>query len=150
MWRFLILRFVEVFIAYGHEAIKATHPTTLEVTKERKLTSKGDCIVAVGASKSTMDLSEKFKNLARKPDTKITLKIRVGEVVEVVEGFGNSNLTLNHPTDIVARISTYTCPRTVMVKANKAAVNLSRQLISKLQNPNTLAIITLTAENPRL
>ncbi|MGP3668302.1 MAG: DUF371 domain-containing protein [Candidatus Bathyarchaeota archaeon] len=142
------MRFVEVFIAYGHEAVKATHPTTLEVTKERNLTSKGDCIVAVGASKSTMDLSGNFKILARKPDTKITLKIRVGKLVEVVEGFGNPNLTLNHPTDIVARTSTYTCPRTVMVKANKAAVNLSRQLISKLQNPNTLAIITLTAENP--
>ncbi|MCX8175679.1 MAG: DUF371 domain-containing protein [Candidatus Bathyarchaeota archaeon] len=145
-----MLKFVEVFIAYGHEAVKATHPTTLEVTKERNLTSKGDCIVAVGASKSTTDLSENFKILARKPSTKITLKIRVGELVEVVEGFGNPNLTLNHPTDIVVRKSTYTCPRTVMVKANKAAINLHRQLISKLKNPNTLAIITLTAENSGL
>jgi len=144
------LKVVEVFIAHGHKAVKATHPTTLEVTKEKNLTSRGDCIVAVGASKSTLNLSENFKILAKKSDTKIILKIRVGELLEVVEGFGNPNLTLNHPTDIVARKSTYTCPRTVMIKANKAAINLSRQLISKLQNPKTTATITLIAENPNL
>ncbi len=51
----------EEVTASGHENIEATHPTTLEITKERGLSRRGDCIIAVGADKSLADFSEEFK-----------------------------------------------------------------------------------------
>ena len=55
----------EVIFAQGHENILGTHKTTLEFTKDKHLTKKGDCIVAVAADKALADLSAEFKeNLA--------------------------------------------------------------------------------------
>ena len=42
--------------------ITATHTTSFEITKERHLTAKGDCILAVDSSKGAADLSEEFRN----------------------------------------------------------------------------------------
>jgi hypothetical protein len=65
----------EEVIANGHENIEATHPTTLEITKERYLSRRGDCIIAVAADKSLTDLSEEFKESLQKPSAKLTLTI---------------------------------------------------------------------------
>ncbi|RLG92181.1 MAG: DUF371 domain-containing protein [Candidatus Hecatellales archaeon] len=140
------MRVVEDFFAFGHKLIKATHPTTLEITRETKLTERGDCIVAVASSKGALDLNENFKKIAKSRDTRITLILRVNGLVEVVNGFGSPNLTFTHPTDLVVRKSEYTCPRTVMVKADKAAINLSRKFVSKIKNPKTKIFVRLVAE----
>jgi len=55
------MRFVEVVYAYGHGKIRATHPNTLEITKEGELTERGDCIIAVNSSKGALELDAKFK-----------------------------------------------------------------------------------------
>jgi hypothetical protein len=41
----------EVIFAQGHENILATHKTTLEFTKDKRLSKKGDCIVAVAGTR---------------------------------------------------------------------------------------------------
>jgi len=142
------MRVIEDFVAFGHKLIKATHPTTLEITKEKELTERGDCIVAVSSSKGALDLDEKFKEVAKKPETKITLVLKVNRFVEVISGFGSPNLTFTHPTDLVVRKSSYTCPRTIMVKADKAAVNLSRKFVSEIRKPEAKIFVRLIAEEP--
>ncbi|MCK4425081.1 DUF371 domain-containing protein, partial [Candidatus Bathyarchaeota archaeon] len=35
----------ETIFAYGHENIQATHRSTFEITKDARLSEKGDCVV---------------------------------------------------------------------------------------------------------
>lgn len=136
----------EVIIAHGHKNIRATHETTFEATKDEKLTPKGDCIIAVKADKSAADLSRKFKELAAKRGAKITIKIEANGEREEVKAEGDPRLTFTHPKDIVIRRSSYICSRTLAVKADKAAKDLSRKLVEKLRDPNSMVKITITVK----
>ena len=132
--------------AWGHPNITANNRTTFEVTREKNLTRRGDCIVAVNASKGTRDLNEEFKKLARREDAKIMVIIEVGAYREVAVGMGDTHLTLNHATDLVARKSSYVCDRTLMLGADKAARDFSRDLIRETQNPSRRVMVTLVVE----
>ena len=57
-----------------------------------------------------------------------------------IVGFGHENLTLTHPTDIVCRKSDYTCSRTLMINANKAARDLDLNLIEDLKNEKEMEV----------
>lgn len=137
---------IEIIDALGHELIRSTHRTTFEVTKDRTLTARGDCIIAVGADKGAADLSEDFKTLARRVDADVAITIQADGVAESIRAKGDPRLTFTDPEDIVVRKSTYICGRTVAVKADKAAADLSRKLIKKLTDPNQKVRITLTVE----
>jgi len=137
---------VEKIEARGHGSVRATHKTTFEFTKEKHLTSKGDCILAVGASKSVSELTQEFKKLAMADSTKIFTIIEVGKISEIAVGRGSASLTLSHETDMVARKSAFTCSRTIMIGSNKAAVDFSRKLIGRLRNPDARVSITLVAQ----
>jgi hypothetical protein len=140
------MKIVEVISAYGHENIQATHKSTFEITKEKNLSRKGDCIIAVSANKALKDLSVDFKKHLLKESAKITMLIKADGVAEVVKASGSPRLILTHPTDIVVRKSDYICTRTLAVKADKAACDLSRMLVDKLKNPRQKVKITLTVE----
>ena len=133
----------EVIFGYGHENIQATHKTTLEFTKDTHLSKKGDCIVTVAADKALADLNAEFKEKLRKPHVTLTIIIEVGEFVEQVNAHGSPQLILTHPTDMVIRKSGYICNRTLAVHADKAAQDLSRNLVEKLKNPQQKVKITL-------
>ncbi|MEM3566468.1 MAG: DUF371 domain-containing protein [Candidatus Bathyarchaeia archaeon] len=140
------MRVAEVITAFGHENIRASHTTTLEITKEKELTVRGDCIVAVSADKSLLDLKPEFRSFLRRKDARLTILIDAGGVFDVVRAFGSPMLILSHPTDMVVRKSGYVCGRTLAINADKAACDLSRALVRKLQNPEQLVRITLTVE----
>jgi hypothetical protein len=144
---FIWMRVEEFIEARGHAKIRGTHQTTFEITKEKHLTERGDCIVGVEASKGALDLSEDFRVVVRNPTCRITLFINVEEYSEVIRGFGNENLVLTHPTDLVIRKSGYTCNRTLMIKSDKAAVDLPRDLISLLRSPSCGIKVRLVAED---
>jgi hypothetical protein len=135
----------ETITAFGHELIRATHGTTFEITKERSLTTRGDCIIAVGADKSVADLSPEFKELAKKRGAEITIIIESedGER-EIVRAYGDPRLTFTHPDDMVIRKSRYVCSRTLAVKADKAAEDISRSLVKKIRDPTKRVKIILT------
>ena len=136
----------EVIFAQGHENILATHKMTLEFTKDQHLSKKGDCIVAVAADKAVADLNFEFKDEMRKPNAKLTILIEAGGLKEQITACGSPKLILTHPTDMVIRKSGYICSRTLAIRADKAANDLSRELVEKLVNPKQRVKITLTAE----
>jgi len=142
------MEYAEVVTAYGHSLVQATHKTTIEVTKDPHLTRKGECIIAVNADKSLVDLSQSFKDAARNPKAKIIVIIEAGGESETVTAHGDAGLTFNHPTDMVIRKSSYVCSRTLAVNADKAANNLSRKLVGKLRDPSQKVRITLTVTIP--
>ncbi len=143
------MKAVELISAYGHNAILATHESTLEITRDRHLTRRGNCIIAVAADKGVRDLNKELKRILMNDDAKLTIVIGVAGEQETVEAWGSSNLTLKHLTDMVVRQSTYICDRTLAIKANKAARDLSRRLVAKLKNPQQKVCVTLTVEEGR-
>jgi hypothetical protein len=134
----------EVVFGYGHENIRATHRTTLEFTKDKHLSKKGDCIIAVAADKALADLSREFKENLRKPNAKLTILIEAGGIAEQVQAHGSQQLILSHLADAVIRKSSYICSRTLAVRADKAANDLPKELVEKLKNPKQKVKITLT------
>jgi hypothetical protein len=143
---FISLRVTEVIHAYGHENILSTHRTTLEITKELHLTREGDCIIAVSADKATNELGSQFKQSLRRCDAKFAILIEAGGAADSVNAFGNPALVMTHPTDLVVRKSSHICNRTLAIKADKAAWDLSRKLVGKLRNPKQEVKITLSVE----
>jgi len=121
------------FRAYGHANVQGTHQTTVELTSENFLTPQGTCIVGVRSELTLKSLDEKIKKLARSETTKIILRLRVGDFSEEIVGHGSPGLTYEDAVSMVARTSTYECGRTLMVEADKAASDISRELVSKLQ-----------------
>ena len=140
------MRVFETVRASGHPKIRATHATTLEITKEVQLTDRGNCIVAVDASKGAKDLSPEFHNLVKNDNTIIKLTLKAGNLSETVTGRGDPRLTLDHPTDLVARKSTYVCSRTIMLGADKSSSDLSRDIVGAIRDPHTEITVILQAE----
>ena len=135
-----------VFFAQGHENVLSTHKTTFEVTKKQKLSKRGDCIVAVASTLGAADLPDGFKKAASTDNSKITITIEADDLKETAKAYGSSKLHFTHPTDLVVRKSDFTCGRTLAIKADKASVDFSKDLIAKLKNPNQNVKVTITAE----
>ncbi|MFA4719462.1 DUF371 domain-containing protein [Pyrococcus kukulkanii] len=135
----------EVIRCRGHPNVKATHRSTLEITKESYLTPRGDCIICISADKALADLDSKIKEAIRQ-GKKIKIRIRVGELVDEVIAQGDSRLTLESEVSMVIRKSNYVDGRTLAIKANKAAKDIDRKLIERLKNPNTEAVIEIIVE----
>jgi len=142
------MKVTEVVEARGHENVRSTNKTTLEITKEASLTKRGDCILAVSASKGAVNLHKKFRETARNQNARITITVEANGEREVIEAWGSPQLTFTHPTDLVVRKSDYVCGRTLAIRADKAAKDLSRSLVEKLRNPQQRVKITLTVETP--
>jgi len=137
---------IEKIIAWGHENITAKNKSTFEITKDVHLTKKGDCVIAVNASKGALDLDPNFKTIATTNNSKISMHIKVDDVEQTVLGVGGLGLTFQHPTDLVVRKSNFQCERTLMIKSNKAASDFSSEFIANVQNPEKKIFVTITAE----
>jgi hypothetical protein len=137
---------IEIIHARGHPNILARHKTTFEITKDAEITKRADCIIAVSADKGAKDLSPQFKQLARLPDTQIILELSVEEIHERIIGRGHPNLTFFNKNDLVGRIGSYTCGRTLMIHADKAALQLDRDLAKKMRSKDVEIKIELIAE----
>jgi hypothetical protein len=138
---------IVAFFARGHENIQATHKTTFEITKDAILTKRGDCVIAVEATKGAVDLPLEFKEAARKKGAKITIVIEAGELKEIVRAKGSPRLLFVHPADLVVRKSDYVCDRTLAIEADKAASDLSRKIVERLKDSSQRIRITLAVES---
>jgi hypothetical protein len=127
------MNFKDVIRFYGHENIKATHPTTFEITKENYVTSRGDCIIGINSSKACYDLLPEVKSKLKADDVKVCLTIKVGNETFKVLARGSSKLLLIDKKSIVVRKSDYVCPRTLAIKSTASAKDFPRSLIKLLQ-----------------
>ncbi|WP_297069271.1 DUF371 domain-containing protein [Thermococcus sp.] len=132
----------EIIHCRGHGNVKATHKSTLEFTKENYLTSKGDCILCVGADRGINDFNEEFKSALR-AGKKLLIRIKVGDLIDEVRAEGSPELILDHEYSMVIRKSTYIDARTLAIRANKAAKDIDRRLVELLKNPEATVEIEL-------
>ncbi len=134
----------ETFKALGHPNIRSTHKTTIMITRDAELTPRGDCIVAVKSDKGLGNLKPKLKEAIKRPNAIIRLIIEAGGLSFEVKGRGDPKLTLNHPTEMVARKSGYICERTLMIGADKAASDIDGVLVKLLKEPNQVIKVTIS------
>jgi hypothetical protein len=128
--------FIESLTFSGHPKITAKHRTTLEVTKSSQLTEKGDCIIGVESNKSGPDFSQDFKEILANDRTKVKIIITIENKKIQILARGHHGITVSHPEDLVIRKSENICPRTLAIRANKAAINIPRLYISQLNCAN--------------
>jgi hypothetical protein len=131
---------------FGHPLIRATHKTTFEITKEEKVSLRGDCIIGVKANKSCKDLNDKLKRLITN-DVPIKISIHVGQYSFEANAKGNSSLLLTDEKNIVVRKSNYVCPRTLAIKSDKVAIDIPREMILMLNNSNTKGKMIISVES---
>jgi uncharacterized protein len=115
---------LESFTARGHPNVQACHKTTLEFTRDSRLTTRGDCIAGVAASLAPADFKAETK-AALRAGRKFILQVHVGDVVEEITGKGHPDLVLDDEHEMVFRKSTFVSGRTVLVSCDKASVDLS-------------------------
>jgi hypothetical protein len=124
---------IETVHGRGHRNIRATHPTTLAVTRDVEVGRTGDCFLIVSADKSPRTLSEDFKNAARKP-VEISVEIIVGDLVDEFYCYGDPALTFKDDRTMVFRKSSYVCDKTVGIRSNKSAIDIDRRIVERLRN----------------
>lgn len=108
---------------------------------------RADCIVGVAADRGLADLSEEFKKRARKKGSRIVAVLRVGPYSETITGEGHPDLSFTHPRDIVLRKSTFICPRTLMIKADKSARDIDRRIKRLLRDENQKIVLEIKVTN---
>lgn len=135
---------MEVIKAQGHFNITAMHGTTIEITRDLEMGKRADCIVGVKADKGLSQLSEEFKRTARSNNSRIKVTIEVNGIREVILGWGHEALMFEDDDDLVIRKSDFICPRTLMVKADKAARDLDRRFIESLTRGDTELVATIS------
>jgi len=134
------MKATETVIAHGHPLVRGTHPTTFEVTTEEELTIYGDCIIAVGADKGASALSREFRDILSKEGSNLTTHLVCRDLLVVVNSTGGPGISLEHPTDLVWRRSSFCCGRTIGNGSDIVARTLPRELIQYLRDGASLRI----------
>jgi hypothetical protein len=131
----------------GHPLVLGTHPTTFEVTREDHLTKNGNCIIGIAADKGCAGLSAEFKWVLARDDAILSTRLECGGVVADIASRGSARMTLDHPTDMVWRRSTFVCGRTIGIHSDLVAATLPEELIRNLALGKEM-LVTLTATCP--
>ncbi len=124
----------------GHPNITSKHKSTFEVTMDKEIGLRADCIIGVSSDVKLMDLPVELLDAIRCEDTLIKIELETMNAIDEIYGYGHPALTLTHPTDMVCRKSDFTCSRTLMIHADKAACDLNRGLIDDLKLGENLKV----------
>jgi uncharacterized protein len=133
-------------IFFGHPNIQSLHLRAIEVTKNPNLTLRGDCIIGVRASKACKDLNPSLQRLLKKEDSVVRLSIITGNLFYRLNAFGNSRIMLLDAQDIVIRKTNFVCSRTLCVNSDKASLDIPREIIRSLKDPERRAILSIYIE----
>jgi uncharacterized protein len=128
------------FKAQGHPNVTSQHCSTFEVTMDPEIGKTADCIIGVSAGSVMEDLPLQMKTALKNEKTIVKLILKTENAQDEISGYGHPLLTLDHPTDMVCRTSDYTCSRTLMIRANKAACDLNPLLVEDLRQGKVLEV----------
>ncbi|HEU0046459.1 MAG TPA: DUF371 domain-containing protein [Nitrososphaera sp.] len=131
---------------YGHPNVRSLHSKTVEITRDDRLTLRGDCIIGVRASKACADLDQNLRRRLRSNDSVVRIEIMVGDESFLINGKGDERFTLQNPHDIVIRKTGFVCPRTMSVRCDRASSDLPRKMVRMLQDTEERGIFRITVE----
>lgn len=124
----------------GHKNVSSLHKSTFEITRDAEIGPTADCIIGVDMDNTMLNFPSEFKDKIANSNTKIKVILDTENGHDEITGFGHEDLTLTHPTDIVCRTSDYTCSRTLMIGADKAAKDLDKNLVEDLKNEKIMEV----------
>lgn len=124
------------FNAYGHENILATHKNTVEFTKHKELTKRGDCILGVNAAFSS---DEMRKMLVHR---KVKVELLCDDHRDVF--FSELNKDFSDDEEIVFRKSEFLSKRTLGLKTTKGAFDIDREIVKRLRKKDAKLKVILT------
>ena len=130
----------------GHKNVTSLHRSTFEITKDAEIGPTADCIIGTDMDKSMLNFPQEFKDKIADSNTRITIILDTENGHDEITGYGHEDLTLTHPTDMVCRTSDYTCSRTLMIRADKAAKDLDDNLIEDLKNEKDMEVTIKLSE----
>ncbi len=134
---------VEEIPFMGHSMVRAMHERTIEITTEVHLTSRGDCIIGVGASKGVVRLSPSMKRALRSDDARVRFTIVAPGGKFSFAARGSKDLSFESPTDMVIRRSGFVCGRTLAIKADSSAREIPRDLVGTLKSPEAVGLLRI-------
>lgn len=137
----------EILRCRGHHLVSTRHRTTFEITTEKTLSEYGHCIIGTDAEKGARDLSFGFRRVLCHDDASLTTILACCGMTVEIHSRGSASLTLDHPTDLVWRRSTFTCGRTIGILSDMVAADLPEDLIGHLRDGNEM-VVTMTVRRP--
>lgn len=129
-----------VFHAKGHYNVTSKHKSTFEVTMDKEIGIKADCIIGVSSDTKLEDFPLEILEAIKDENAVIKVQLETENAFDEITGYGHPELTLDHPTDMVCRKSDFKCGRTLMIKSDKAAIDLKRELIDDLKDGKDLKV----------
>ena len=87
-----------------------------------------------------------LRDAAKNEEARIIMTIQLGDKCFKVQGYGHPDLTWEDPADMVARRSEYVCPRTLMIKADYASVDVPRDFVASLRDGLHQVDVTITVD----
>jgi len=127
------------FIAKGHENVLCKHKNTIEFTKDKSLTLRGDCILGVDSDFSFKDITTVLSW------NKVRVRMIVDDKEEVVEGIVNKSFSSEK--EIVLRKSDFISERTLLIRCDKACLDLKDSFKKKMASKGTEMVIILEKIN---
>jgi uncharacterized protein len=127
----------------GHRMVRAVHPTTIELTRDKDLTERGDCIIGVRADKGCSGLSGQVRKALRTDGAAVKITIEVDGMSATFSAAGDSRLTLIDPHEMVIRKSSFISDRTLVVGSDWAAKDVPRSLVERLKDPEARGTMVL-------
>jgi hypothetical protein len=115
------------FFSFGHPNITAKHKNTIEFTKDKELSLKGDCIIGVNSDFDLKEIKKLIKNSKR-----MKIEIKVDDIYEEINC--ELNPGFDDDKEIVIRKGEFVSKRTLGIKADKVCADLNQELIKKLSN----------------
>ena len=127
----------------GHSNVQSLHSRTIEITKDKELTLRGDCIIGVNANKSCKDLSDKIKEKIKKNHSYIEIELIVEPFSFLIKGSGHNELLLTNSKDIVLRKSKFICDRTLSIKCDYSSLEIPREIVKALKYSSKMGIMLI-------
>ena len=128
------------FKAFSHKNILAKHRNTIEITKHKDLSLKGDCIIGVNSDFELKKIKEEIKGKNRIEIIINANKIEDSFTAEINHKFADKE-------EIVFRRSDFSSERTLGIHCNKACIDLKEELIKELKNHKTVLEVTIKCKN---
>ncbi|MCY3411267.1 MAG: DUF371 domain-containing protein [Candidatus Heimdallarchaeota archaeon] len=113
----------------GHPDLLGTHKSTWQITKDKYLTSKGDCIIGIKSSHGASDLPNSLKNHLKQNGQILVSIIQDKKLIISGKYLGNLNMSCTHDHDIVFRRSGFIDDRTVGILGSLTAKDFPRDFI---------------------
>jgi len=127
----------------GHSNVQSLHSRSIEITKDKELTLRGDCIIGVNANKSCKDLSDKIKEKIKKNNSYTEIELIVEPFNFLIKGSGHNELLLTNSKDIVLRKSKFICNRTLSIKCDYSSLEIPREIVKALKYSSKKGIMLI-------